>query len=114
MKITFGDYELRVYELEYKLSIQVTSHLGEVHFNEEDHRTSDFPHEICFYIQNQENMPEAQGLKAFNFGEYSFIMGVNFLGELFLFHPANLYVGKKLIDGIDSVTLAFLKEPKES
>lgn len=112
MKITFGDYELYTHELDQKLSIQITSKLGEVHLNNDDNRSSDFPNEVCFTISNPSKKVEAKGLKKFNFGEYSFILGINYSGELFLFHSIRLIVGKKIIDGKDTMTLAFFKEPK--
>ena len=51
-------------------------------------------------------------MKRFAFGDYSFILGINYAGELFLFHSVKLNVGKKLIDGKDTLTLAFLKDVK--
>ena len=112
MLFTFGDYKIRAHELDNKLSVQVTSDLGEVHLNKDDHRTSDFPNEVCFSIENPVKEPVAMGLKRFAFGEYTFILGVNYSGELFLFHSVKLNVGKKIIEGKDTLTLAFLKEPK--
>lgn len=112
MQITFGNYKIRAHELDNKLSVQVTSELGEVHLNQDDHRTVDFPNEVCFYIKNPTQKPDAVGLKKFSFGEYTFILGVNFSGELYLFHSVKLYIGKKVIDDKDTLTLAFLKEPK--
>ncbi|HEO99019.1 MAG: hypothetical protein JW682_07265 [Campylobacterales bacterium] len=112
MHFTFGDYKLRVHSLENKLSVQVTSDLGEVHLVSEDQCTSNFPNEICFAIENPSRQPQAMGLKRFAFGEYTFILGVNYSGELFLFHSVKLFVGKKVIDGKDTLTLAFLKDPK--
>lgn len=112
MQFTFGDYTIRTHELDQKLSVQVMSELGEVHLNDDDQRTSDFPNEVCFYIENPIQKPKAKGLKRFAFGDYSFILGINYAGELFLFHSVRLNIGKKVIDGKDTLTLAFLKEPK--
>lgn len=112
MHFTFGDYKLRVHSLENKLSVQVTSDVGDVHLVGDDHRTSDFPNELCFSIDNPSRQPKAMGLKRFAFGDYTFILGVNYSGELFLFHSVKLFVGKKVIDGKDALTLAFFKEPK--
>jgi hypothetical protein len=112
MQFSFGAYTIKTHELDQKLSVQVTSELGEVHLTNEDHRTSDFPNEVCFHIKNPFQKPEAKGLKRFAFGDYSFILGINYAGELFLFHSVRLNVGKKLIDGKDTLTLAFLKDPK--
>ncbi|HFS85486.1 MAG TPA: hypothetical protein ENK72_02590 [Epsilonproteobacteria bacterium] len=112
MTFTFGDYTLKTHELDNKLSVQVSSTLGEVHLSEDDHRTSDFPDEVCFYIESPAEKPAAKGLKKFIFGGYTFILGINYSGELFLFHSVELIVGKKLIDGKDTLTLAFLKDPK--
>ena len=112
MQFTFGSYTIRIHELDQKLSIQVTSELGEVQLNNDDHRTSDFPNEICFHIENPSQKPEATGLKRFAFGDYTFILGINYAGELFLFHSVKLNVGKKIIEGKDTLTLALLKDIK--
>ena len=112
MQITFGAYTIKTHELDQKLSVQVTSDLGEVHLKDDDHRENDFPNEVCFYIENPSQQPEAKGLKKFSFGEYTFILGINYAGELFLFHSVKLSVGKKVIEGKDALTLAFLKDPK--
>jgi hypothetical protein len=112
MQFTFGSYTIRTHELDQKLSVQATSKLGEVHLNNNDNRTSDFPNEVCFYIENPSQKPEAKGLKKFAFGDYSFILGINYAGELFLFHSVKLNIGKKLIDGKDTLTLALLKDPR--
>jgi len=112
MQFTFGDYTVRTHELDQKLSVQVTSELGEVQLNDDDQRTSDFPNEVCFHIKNSTQKPEAKGLKRFAFGDYSFILGINYAGELFLFHSVKLNIGKKLIDGKDTLTLAFMKDIK--
>ena len=110
MQFTFGSYTIKTHELDQKLSVQVTSELGEVHLNNNDNRTSDFPNEVCFYIENPTQKPEAKGLKKFIFGDYTFILGINYAGELFLFHSIILYVGRKVINGKDTLTLAFLKD----
>jgi len=39
-------------------------------------------------------------------------LGINYAGELFLFHSVRLNVGKKIIDGKDALTLALLKDIK--
>lgn len=112
MQFTFGDYKVRVHELDNKLSVQVTSDLGDVHLVGDDQRSSDFPNEVCFLIDNPSKKPEAVGLKRFAFGDYTFILGVNYSGELFLFHSVRLFVGKKKIEGKNTLTLTFLKDPK--
>jgi hypothetical protein len=112
MLFTFGDYTIRTHELDSKLSFQVTSELGEVILSNDDKRTSDFPNEVCFYIKNPTKKPEAKGLKKFIFGEYTFILGINYAGELFLFHSVLLTVKKKRIDNKDTLTLAFLNDVK--
>ena len=86
MQFSFGSYTIKIHELDQKLSVQVTSDLGEVRLNNEDHRTSDVPNDVCFYIENPIEKPEAKGLKRFAFGDYTFILGINYAGELFLFH----------------------------
>jgi len=108
MQFTFGDYTIRTHELDQKLSVQVVSELGDVHLNDDDQRTSDFPNEVCFYIENPTQKPEAK----FAFGDYTFILGINYAGELFLFHSVKLNIGKKVIDGKDTLTLALLKDLK--
>lgn len=112
MQFTFGDYTISPHELDQKLSIQITSELGEVHLNNNDHRTNDFPNEICFHIENPTQKPEAKGMKKFAFGNYRFILGINYAGELFLFHSKKLTIGKKVIAGKDTLTLALIKDLK--
>ena len=112
MKLSFGSYNIRIHELDNKLSVQVTSDLGEVNIQEEETRPSDFPNEVCFHINNPSQEPQPKCLRRYSFGEYTFILGINNSGELFLFHSVQLYIGKKVIDGIDTLTLSFLSEPK--
>jgi len=112
MQFTFGSYTIRTHELDQKLSVQVSSELGEVLLNDNDQRTSDFPNEVCFYIENPTQKPDAKGLKKFIFGDYTFIMGINYAGELFLFHSVKLHIGKKVIDGKNTLTLALIKDFK--
>jgi hypothetical protein len=112
MQIKFGSYNIRTHELDNKLSVQVTSELGTVHMKEEDNHERNFPNEICFKIDDISEVPEATGLRRYSFGDYTFILGINYSGELCLFHSVKLYVGKKVIDNIDTLTLSFLSEPK--
>ncbi len=113
MILTFGDYNLKVHELDNKLVVQVTSPIGKTHIKQEySKEPCSFPNEIVYTIDNPEKKAEAKGLKRFSFGDYTFILGINNAGELCLFHSIKLYIGKKKIDGIDTLTLAFLKEPK--
>ncbi|WP_309497862.1 hypothetical protein [Sulfurovum sp.] len=112
MQFTFGSYTIKTHELDQKLSVQVTSELGEVHLINNDNRKSDFPNEVCFDIENPSQQPEAKGLKKFTFGDYTFILGINYAGELFLFHSVKLHIGKKIIDGQDTLTLALIKDLK--
>ena len=112
MQIKFGPYNIRTHELDNKLSVQVTSELGTVQLKEEDTHERNFPNEICFQVADTSEKPEAKGLKRYSFGDYTFILGINYNGELCLFHSVRLYVGKKVIDNIDTLTLSFLSEPK--
>ncbi len=113
MLLSFGDYNLRVHELDNKLIVQVTSPLGETHIKEEYSKDAcSFPNEIVYEVLNPSKKPEPKGLKRFSFGEYTFILGINNGGDLCLFHSVRLIIGKKKIEGIDTLTLAFLKEPK--
>jgi hypothetical protein len=112
MKTSFGEYDIYAHELDQKLVVQITSKLGEVHLKSDDNRSSDFPNEVCFTIENPSSEIKAKGFKKFSFGGYKFFLGINYSGELFLFHSPKLNVGKKVIDGKDTLTLAFLKEPK--
>ncbi|RLA71580.1 MAG: hypothetical protein DRG24_05175 [Epsilonproteobacteria bacterium] len=112
MLVTYGAYKIRAHELDQKLTVQITSDLGEVHLKDDDHRSNDFPNEVCFYIQDATEKSEAMGLKKFSFGEYTFILGVNYAGELFLFYSIELSIGKKVIDGKDAINFAFLKDPR--
>lgn len=111
MRTSFGAYNIYAHELDQKLVVQITSELGEVHLQIDDTRASDFPNEVCFIIENPSQKVGAKSLKKFSFGGYKFILGINYSGELFLFHGGKLIVGKKIIDGKDTLTLAFLKEP---
>jgi hypothetical protein len=112
MQFEVGPYVIKTHELDSKLSVQVVSELGEVRMRTENNRAHDFPNAICFYVDGLQDKPEAKGLKKFIFGDYTFVLGINYTGELFLFHSILLTVGKKVIDGKDSLTLAFLKDPK--
>ncbi len=112
MQIKYGAYKIRAHELDNKLSVQVTSDLGKVHLKDDENHSGYFPNEMCFQLENAFEKPEAKGLKRYSFGEYTFILGINFNGELCLFHSVKLYVGKKVIDNIDTLTLAFFSEPK--
>ena len=112
MEINYGPYRIYTHELDQKLSVQVSSELGEVHMEVDNNRAHDFPNAICFNINDISEKPEAKGLKKYIFGDYTFVLGINNSGELCLFHSVQLTVGKKVIDGKDTLTLAFLKEPK--
>ena len=112
MQIKYGPYKIRTHELDNKLTVQVTSDLGATHMIEEAHEAHDFPNGISFNIENVSEKPEAKGLKRYSFGDYTFILGINYNGELCLYHSVQLYVSKKVIDNIDTLTLAFLSEPK--
>jgi len=112
MQITYGPYIIKTHELDNKLSVQVTSELGDIHMRAQNNRSHDFPNGICFYLTDAKEQPEPRGLKKYSFGEYTFVLGINNSGELFLFHSVKLTVGKKVIDGKDTLTLAFLKDPK--
>lgn len=112
MQINYGPYIIKTHELDNKLSVQVLSDLGEVSMKVDNNRSHDFPNGICCYIENPSEKPEPKGLKKYSFGEYTFILGINYSGELFLFHSVRLSVGKKVIEGKNTLTLAFLKDPK--
>ncbi len=112
MQIQFGAYTIKTHELDNKLSVQITSELGEVSIHDAGKGPHDFPNAIGCKINNPEVTPEAKGLKRYSFGEYTFILGINYAGDLLLFHSVKLYVGRKVIDGRDVLTLSFLTEPK--
>ncbi len=112
MQLNYGPYIIKTHELDSKLSVQVVSELGEVKMRVENNRGHDFPNGICFYIDGDIEKPEAMGLKKYAFGDYTFVLGINYNGELFLFHSVRLTVSKKVIDGRDALTLAFLKDPR--
>ncbi len=112
MQIKYGAYSIKTHELDNKLSVQVTSDLGEVHIMEEGKEGHDFPNGISFQIKNTSVKAEAQGLKRYSFGDYTFILGINYNGELCLYHSVRLYVGKKVINNVDTLTLAFFSDPK--
>jgi len=112
MQITYGPYKIRTHELDNKLSVQVTSDLGTVHIIDNGKDAHDFPNGISFQIENTPEKPEAKGLKRYSFGDYTFILGINYNGELCLYHSVKLHIGKKVINNIDTLTLSFLSEPK--
>jgi len=112
MQIKYGSFKIRAHELDNKLSVQVTSELGKVHLKDEENHSGYFPNEMCFQVENAFEKPASKGLKRYSFGEYTFILGINYNGELCLFHSVKLSVGKKIIDDIDTLTLSFLSEPK--
>ncbi len=112
MQISYGPYIIKTHELDQKLSVQVTSELGHVSMSEEGYHPHGFPNAICFNLDNNDKQPEPKGLKRFVFGDYTFILGINNLGELSLFHSIRLCISKKVIDGKETLTLAFLKDPK--
>lgn len=112
MEISYGPYNIKTHELDQKLSLQVISDLGEVSVKEDNHRPHDFPNGICFSIKGLSEKPKAKSLKKYSFGDYTFVLGINNSGELFLFHSVKLNIGKKVIDGKDTLTLALLKDPK--
>ena len=112
MQINYGSYIIKTHELDNKLSVQVTSDLGKVGIKEEENHERNFPNEICFQIENPTEKPVAKGLKRYSFGDYTFILGINNSGKLCLFHSVRLYVGKKVINDIDTLTLAFFTDPK--
>ena len=112
MEISYGPYTIKTHELDQKLSVQVTSELGDVSMKADNHRAHDFPNAICFSINDVLEKPDPKGLRKYAFGDYTFVLGINNAGELFLFHSVKLSVSKKVISGKDTLTLAFLKDPK--
>jgi len=112
MQINYGPYIIKTHELDQKLSVQVTSALGNVSMSEDVDNPYGFPNGIFFSLSENKTKPEARGLKRYAFGDYTFILGINNAGELALFYSIRLAVGKKVIDGKDTLTLAFLKDPK--
>jgi len=64
------------------------------------------------FFSLRENI-STEGLKKYSFGEYTFVLGINNSGELFLFHSVKLNVGKKIIDGKDTLALDSLKGPRQ-
>lgn len=113
MQIQFGPYNIKTHELDNKLTFQPTSNIGKLSIVENDEvYPYDFPNGIHFQIEGTEQAPIPKGLKRFKFGEYSFILGINNSGFLSLFYSKKLYVKRKLIDNIDTLTFAFLAEPQ--
>ena len=112
MKIQFGAYTIKTHELDNKLSVQITSDLGVVTMHDSGEGSHDFPNAVGCKIIDAKEKPEAKGLKRYSFGDYTFILGINYAGDLLLFHSVKLYVGRKVIDHIDTLTLSFLSEPK--
>jgi len=115
MHIQFGLYTIRTHELDNKLVLQVTSATGKVSIKDsEEVYPYDFPNGIHFQIEDNDNTPMPKGLKRYKFGDYSFIVGINNSGLLSLFYSKKLYVKRKLIDDIDTLTFAFLQSPTQT
>ena len=112
MQIQFGAYSIKTHELDNKLSVQITSDLGEVTIHDSGEGSHDFPNAVGCKIANPTEKPEAKGLRRYSFGDYTFILGINYAGDLLLFHSVKLYIGRKVIEGHDVLTLSFLTEPK--
>lgn len=112
MQISFGAYKIKAHELDNKLAVQITSDLGEVTMHDSGEGQHDFPNAVGCKILDAKEKPEAKGLKRYSFGDYTFILGINYAGDLLLFHSVRLYVGRKIIGGHDTLSLAFLSEPK--
>ena len=112
MQIQFGAYTIITHELDNKLAVQINSDLGEVTMHESGDGQHDFPNGIGCKILEATQKPEAKGLRRYSFGDYTFILGINFAGDLVLFYSMRLYVSKKVIAGQDTLTLAFLTDPK--
>ena len=112
MKIDFGAYTIKTHELDNKLSVQITSKLGKVTMHDSGKGPHDFPNAVGCQVDTSGEKPAAKGMKRFAFGEYTFILGINYDGDLILFHSVKLKVGRKLIRGKDTLTLSFLSEPK--
>lgn len=113
MQIQFGPYNIKTHELDNKLIFQVTSNMGKVAIKEDDKiYPYDFPNGIHFKVKGIDKAPTPKELKRYRFGEYSFILGINNSGLLALFHSKKLYVKRKLINNIDTLTFAFLADPQ--
>jgi hypothetical protein len=114
MNVKFGPYIIKIHELDNKLSIQVVSDIGTVVIKDEEKPfPHDFPNGVHFQFKQETTLPKAKGLKRYEFGDYTFILGINNVGQLCLYHSIKLYVNKKIIDGIDTLTFAFLINPKD-
>jgi len=111
MNINFGDYTIKLHELDEKLSVQITSTLGDVKIMNIGEHFNDFPCSIKYKINTTKKI-EAKELKKFSFGAYKFILGVNFDGEFVIFHSKKLNVSIKLINNQDTLSMSLLGEPK--
>lgn len=112
MEVKFGNYNIKARELDNKLLIQFVSDLGKVSMVKNLELDNEFPNSITFKIENPTRMPEAKALKKISFGLYKFILGINYHGELVFFHSQKMNVGKKNIDGVDTLSLSLMKDPK--
>lgn len=112
MDVKFGNYKVKAHELDNKLIVQFVSDLGKVSISRDGEAKTDFPNSIVFNIDNPSRTVRPKQLKKISFGLYKFILGVNFEGELVFFHSPKLNVGRKVIDGQDTLSLSLLKEPK--
>jgi len=115
MHIKFGPYNIRAHELDNKLILQVSSKSGKVSIKEDDTvYPYDFPNGIHYEIEGVKDVQKPKDLKRYRFGEYSFIFGINNSGLFSLFYSKKLFVKKKFIDGIDTLTFTFTSEPKSN
>lgn len=111
MEYKFGPYLIKTHELESKLSLRVSSKLGEVSMHDSGQGEHDFPNAVGCKISNPSGKIKAKAMKKLSFGSYKIIIGINYSGDLVIFHSPKLNVARKIIDGADTLSLSLLKEP---
>ena len=63
MQIQFGAYTIKTHELDNKLSVQITSDLGEITMHDSGEGSHDFPNAVGCKITNPTETPEAKRFK---------------------------------------------------
>jgi len=109
MIIKYGDFNLKIFELDNKLSLQVRSGFGKVNFVKKEDFTKDFKNKIVYKVDTNIEMNK-KVLKKFKFGDYSFdIEFNNITQELVLYPNSKLFISKKLINNKNALTMALTK-----
>ena len=110
MNIKYNDFNITAHELDNKLSVLVESKKYKVEHIESNEEGKSFPSGQTFKIVDGEAISKPKRLKKIIIGDYKIIVGINFDGELVIYHKPTLFVSHKKINGKPSFTLAFTKD----